>query len=236
MGAGAVPGGRARREDRGRRGPRTGRLDGGPALRGLRDAGHRVRPLRPQGAGQRDGGRADADPGGPPGAGGLRVAAPAAHAGHRGTDRGARARADEGRRAPGEHLTRGDRGRGGPGQGHRGRAPGRRGPRRLRRGADHGVAAVRLRPGRRDAAPRRVDRGGPGQGRSLHRRAGPPRADGRVRAPRGERLGRGGGLGGGGATRPACVAGRRAGPPRATRSPRRSCARCGARRRPAPTG
>src|SRR5438034_186532 len=61
------------------------------------------------------------------------------------------------------------------------------------------VTAFRLRPGRRDAAPRRVDRGGPGQGGRLHRRAGPARADGRVRTPRGERLGRGGGLGGGAA-------------------------------------
>ena len=67
---------------------------------------------------------------------------------------------------------------------------GRRRARRVRHRADHVVAAVRARRGGRDAPPRRVDPRGPGQGRRHDRRDGAAGPGRRVRALRGERVGR----------------------------------------------
>ena len=93
-----------------------------------------------------------------------------------GADRQRRARRD--RRRGGAGL----RAQGGPGR--------RRRPRRLREGALHRLPALRVRPGRRHPAPRRLHRRGAGEGRYLGRQVGAARAGRRAGAGRGQRPGR----------------------------------------------
>ena len=75
------------------------------------------------------------------------------------------------------------------------RAAGRSGARRVRRGADHGLAALRVRAAS-VVTPHlgRLDTRGAGQGRDHRRRDGPAGAARRVRPVRGERVGRSGGV------------------------------------------
>ena len=194
VGARRVGGRGARRQDDRRDRPRPRRRAGRASCRGVRHAGDRVRPVRVVGPREGDGRRRDAHARGAAGPGGLRHDPPAAHGRDRGTDRRARAVADEAGRASGEHRARRHRRRGRAGEGARGRPAGRRGARRVRRRADHRQPDLRVRARGRDAAPGRVDARGAGQGRDHGRRDGPAGAPRRVRPVRRERVGGSGGL------------------------------------------
>ena len=180
---------RAGRQDPRHRRPRAHRPAGGAAGPGVRDAARGLRPLRVARPGPADVGRAA--PARAPGRGvRLRHHPPAQDQGHhrpvrQGAARPGQARAPAGQRRPGRH-----RRRGGPDLGGAGGPGGRRRARRVRHRADHGVVAVRARRGGGDAPPRRLDPGGPGQGRRHHRGDGAAGPGRRVRALRGERVGR----------------------------------------------
>ena len=193
LGALEVGGRRAPRQGprRGRAGP--GRLAGGPTGPCLRHGADRLRPLRLGGAGQGHGHPLGGHRGAG-GGGGLRLHP---HAQDTRDDRALRARpAGQGQARHPDHQHRPGwhRRRRGVGRRHSRRHRGRGRARRLRQGAVHRIPPVLAAPGRRVPASRGVDRGGAGQGRGDHRRAGAAGAGRRLRALCGQR-GRHGRLG-----------------------------------------
>ena len=165
LGALEVGGRRAARQGARRRRPRPGRLARRPAGPRVRHGAHRLRPLRLPGPGAGHGG-ATGEHRGAGGRGRLRLHPHAEDARDHGPLRARPAGQGQAGHPHRQHGARRHRGRGGAGRRHPRRHRRRRGARRVRQGAADRVAALRAARRGGLAAPRRVDRGGAGQGRA----------------------------------------------------------------------
>ena len=166
---------RAHRQGRRHRRPRTHRAARGAATVRVRGHARRVRPVRaarargpardPDGRARRAARR-----------GGLHHGAPAEDPGDRRADRRGGAAQGQAHGADRQRGPRRDHRRARAVRGAQGRPGRRRRDRRVEQRTLHRLTAVRVRAGRRDTAPGRLDRRGAGEGRRRGGALGPPRA------------------------------------------------------------